>query len=191
MPYTPEYAMRVLRNIYGSYREQMWGPYGPYDAFSIKDEWFDNCYLAIDQLAMGCMVENYRSGLFWKLFMSVPEVREGLERMGVGSLPVSTGFPLAVVPLKKSEGGYAPDALDLCRLPDTGLYTLPFSTEEDGLVFFSFADDLGSVVKRLTLEGRKGENVLQFCSDGLELGRTYRLVLRAGEKNAVLPVRLN
>jgi hypothetical protein len=28
------------------------------------------------------MIENYRSGLLWKLFMSVPEVRYGLSRLG-------------------------------------------------------------------------------------------------------------
>jgi hypothetical protein len=191
MPYTPEYSMRVLRNIYDNYREQMWGPYGPYDAFSIKDGWFDNSYLAIDQLAIGCMVENYRSGLYWNLFMSVPEVREGLARMGVGRLPDTTGFPLAVVPLKKAEGGYAPDALDLCRNPDIGLYTLPFSTEEDGLVFFSFTDDSGIVKKRLTCEGRKGMNSLEFDSGALEKGKIYQLSMRAGSRNAFLPVRLN
>ena len=50
MPYTPEYSMRVLWNIYDNYKDKMWGPYGPYDAFSLKDAWFDNSYLAIDQL---------------------------------------------------------------------------------------------------------------------------------------------
>ena len=28
------------------------------------------------------MMENYRSGLLWKLFMSAPEVRRGLARLG-------------------------------------------------------------------------------------------------------------
>jgi hypothetical protein len=28
------------------------------------------------------MIENYRSGLLWKLFMSVPEIRQGLARLG-------------------------------------------------------------------------------------------------------------
>jgi len=28
------------------------------------------------------MIENHRSGLLWKLFMSIPEVREGLARLG-------------------------------------------------------------------------------------------------------------
>ncbi len=28
------------------------------------------------------MIENYRSGLLWKLFMSCPEVQEGLQKLG-------------------------------------------------------------------------------------------------------------
>jgi hypothetical protein len=28
------------------------------------------------------MIENFRTGLLWKLFMSVPEVRQGLSKLG-------------------------------------------------------------------------------------------------------------
>lgn len=28
------------------------------------------------------MIENYRTGLLWKLFMSCPEIREGLQKLG-------------------------------------------------------------------------------------------------------------
>ena len=125
MPYTPEYSMRVLWNIYDNYKDKMWGPYGPYDAFSLKDAWFDNSYLAIDQLPIVSMVENYRSGLLWSLFMNIPEVQEGLARMGVQPLPAVNGFPQVVVPLKKTESGYELDALDLRRHPDTGLIPCP------------------------------------------------------------------
>jgi hypothetical protein len=31
------------------------------------------------------MIENYRSGLLWKLFMSCPEVRQGLRKLGFSS----------------------------------------------------------------------------------------------------------
>ena len=39
-------------------------------------------YLAIDQLTIAPMIENYRTGLLWKLFMSCPEVQQGLEKLG-------------------------------------------------------------------------------------------------------------
>ena len=31
------------------------------------------------------MIENYRSGLIWRLFMSCPEMRAGLDRLGFES----------------------------------------------------------------------------------------------------------
>jgi hypothetical protein len=31
------------------------------------------------------MIENYRSGLLWKLFMADPDVRTGLKRLGFAS----------------------------------------------------------------------------------------------------------
>ena len=39
-------------------------------------------YLAIDQGPQVVMIENARSGLLWKLFMSAPEVQEGLSKLG-------------------------------------------------------------------------------------------------------------
>ena len=191
MPYTPEYSMRVLWNIYDNYREKMWGRFGPYDAFSLKDDWYDDSYLAIDQLPIVCMVENYRSGLLWSLFMSIPEVQEGLARMGVTPLSAVDGFPYVVVPLKKTEDGYVQDALDLRRHPDTGLYTLPYSCEKDGLVFFSLSDASGKVLKRFTREGRAGDNVLEFAQFMPVSAETLKLDMHVGEKTISLPIRLN
>ena len=191
MPYVPEYAMRVLWNIYDNYRDKMWGPYGPYDAFSLKDDWFDDSYLAIDQLAMACMVENYRSGLMWKLFMSVPEVKEGLARMGVRHLPLTTGFPQVVTPMVKTENGYSQGAVDMRRNPDTGLYTMPYSCEVDGLIFFDIADENGKPLKRCTALVRKGDNVLEFDRGSLELGKVLRLTMRADAKKANILIRLH
>lgn len=190
MPYTPEYSMRVLRNIYENYREKMWGPYGPYDAFSLKEDWFDNSYLAIDQLAMVGMVENYRSGLLWSLFMNIPEVQEGLARMGVYELPAANGFADAVVPLKKTESGYELDAVDLVRHPDTGLYTIPYSCEKNGMVFFTVEDASGKVLKNVTREGKKGNNILEFASFMPASEEMLRIVMRIGDLTAALPVRL-
>jgi hypothetical protein len=31
------------------------------------------------------MIENYRSGLLWDLFMGAPEVKEGLRKLGFSS----------------------------------------------------------------------------------------------------------
>jgi hypothetical protein len=53
------------------------GPYGFYDAFSETGNWCPQRYLAIDQGPAVVMMENYRSGLLWKLFMSCDEVQAG------------------------------------------------------------------------------------------------------------------
>jgi hypothetical protein len=37
------------------------------------------------------MIENYRSGLLWRLFMNAPEVRRGLMRLGFTSSTHSIG----------------------------------------------------------------------------------------------------
>jgi hypothetical protein len=42
-------------------------------------------YLAIDQGPIVVMMENYRSGLLWNLFMSCPEIKEGLKKLGFES----------------------------------------------------------------------------------------------------------
>ena len=58
------------------------GTYGFYDAFSETEDWYPQRYLAIDQGPIAVMIENYRSGLLWKLFMSHPDVQKGLEKLG-------------------------------------------------------------------------------------------------------------
>ena len=191
MPYVPEYAMRVLWNIHDNYKKKMWGKYGPYDAFSLKDKWFDNSYLAIDQLAIPCMVENYRSGLLWSLFMNIPEIRLGLGRMGVQPLAPTNGFDQVVVPLKKTELGYQPDALDLRRHPDTGLYTVPFSSENNAVVTFTLSDAAGKVLRRFTREARAGYNELTF-EKFLPAGPdSYQLIMCNGDFTEHLPIRFH
>ena len=80
-PYTPEESMAALRFFYGK-KDWLWGKYGFYDAFSLNPMWTLPRYLAIDQLTIAPMIENYRTGLLWKLFMSCPEVQQGLEKLG-------------------------------------------------------------------------------------------------------------
>jgi len=60
----------------------LWGPYGFYDAFSIHYNWFPKKYLAIDQGPVVVMIENYRTGLLWNLFMKDQDVQRGLNVLG-------------------------------------------------------------------------------------------------------------
>ncbi len=78
--YTPEESMAVMRHLYAQ-GDKLFGKYGFYDAFSDTDEWYPQRYLAIDQGPIAVMIENYRSGLLWKLFMSHPDVQRGLNNL--------------------------------------------------------------------------------------------------------------
>ena len=96
-----------------------------------------------------------------------------------------------VVPLKKTESGYELDALDLRRHPDTGLYTVPYSCEKDGMVFFTLEDASGKVVKRFTREGRNGPNLLEFPQFMPATQEKYQLIMHIGDLTAGLPIRMN
>ncbi|MFN3997939.1 glucoamylase family protein [Algoriphagus sp.] len=85
VPYTPKESMEVIKNLYYNYGEKVFGKYGFYDAMSPHHNYFPTRYLAIDQGPMVAMIENYRTGLGWKLFMGAPEVKAGLEKLGFTS----------------------------------------------------------------------------------------------------------
>ena len=80
-PYTPEYSMKALKHFYYDLGNKIWGPYGFTDAFNETKNWYADSYLAIDEGPIVAMIENYRSGLLWKLFMSCEEVQRGLQKL--------------------------------------------------------------------------------------------------------------
>jgi hypothetical protein len=82
LPYTPEQSMAAIRHFYFILGDHLWGPYGFYDAFDVTEGWRADSYIAIDQGPIICMIENYRTGLLWDLFMSAPEVQQGLDKLG-------------------------------------------------------------------------------------------------------------
>lgn len=84
-PYTPEYSMQAMRHWYETFGDKLFGEYGFYDAFSETDDWFPQRYLAIDQGPIVVMMENHRTGLLWDLFMSAPEIQQGLKKLDIES----------------------------------------------------------------------------------------------------------
>ncbi|WP_336127716.1 glucoamylase family protein [Mesoflavibacter sp. CH_XMU1422-2] len=80
-PYTPKESMQMLKNLYKNH-DSLIGKYGPYDAFSFEHNWYLPRYLAIDQGPIPVMIENHRTGLFWKLFMKNSDVQTGLKKLG-------------------------------------------------------------------------------------------------------------
>ncbi|MBL7702520.1 MAG: beta-glucosidase [Ferruginibacter sp.] len=84
-PYTPQQSMAAMKYWYSNMKDKLWGPYGFYDAFSEEHNWYLPRYLAIDQGPIVVMMENYRTGLLWKLFMSCPEIKAGLKKLNFES----------------------------------------------------------------------------------------------------------
>lgn len=80
-PYTPEYSMQALKHFYYKLGDKIWSEYGFVDAFNETKNWYASSHLAIDQGPIIVMIENYRTGLIWNLFMSCEEVKMGLKKL--------------------------------------------------------------------------------------------------------------
>ncbi len=87
-PYTPEASMAAFKHYYRDLGEEVWGIYGPRDAFDAGANWISPIYMGLNQAPIVVMVENYRSGLVWKNFMANPEIATML-----GKLAKVTGNP--------------------------------------------------------------------------------------------------
>jgi hypothetical protein len=84
-PYTPQESMAAFKHFYRDLGDRLWGIYGPRDAFNPTHNWFSPIYMGLNQAPIVVMVENYRTGLVWKLFMSNPEIPAMLTK--ITSLP--------------------------------------------------------------------------------------------------------
>jgi hypothetical protein len=84
-PYAPREAMAALRHFHQDLGDRIWGRFGFVDGFSEQQDWYADTFLAISQGPIIVMIENYRSGLLWKLFMGIPEIQSGLGTLGFRS----------------------------------------------------------------------------------------------------------
>jgi hypothetical protein len=84
-PYAPQQAMAALRHFYEDLGDRIWGRFGFVDGFSEQHDWYADTFLAVSQGPIVVMMENYRSGLLWKLFMGIPEIQAGLKKLGFRS----------------------------------------------------------------------------------------------------------
>ncbi|WP_197530282.1 glucoamylase family protein [Bythopirellula polymerisocia] len=82
MPFTPDESIAVLRHFYHDLGSKIWGVFGFHDGFSATESWYDECYMGLNQAQIVVGIENHRTGLPWKLFMSNPEVQPMLDAIG-------------------------------------------------------------------------------------------------------------
>ncbi len=81
-PYTPEESMEALKHFYRDLGDRLWGIYGFRDGFNLTENWFEDVNMGLNQAPITVMIENHRTGLIWKLFMSNPEIPRALEKIG-------------------------------------------------------------------------------------------------------------
>ena len=84
-PYLPQEAMAALRHFHDDLGEKIWGRFGFVEGFSEQYDWYADTFVGINQGVIVAMIENYRSGLLWKLFMGIPEVRAAFVKLGFRS----------------------------------------------------------------------------------------------------------
>ncbi len=156
-PYLPFAAYQAMRYWYLKKGNALFGPYGFYDAYNVSKNWYSNQYLAIDQGPIVVMMENYRSGLVWKLGESVPELWIGLKKMGITPPVYPTGFYMYMPDPKTNE-------TDLMRHPDQGRYILDFAVKGKDPVRLELVDATGKsqvILDNKTLpEGRHQQTLL-------------------------------
>jgi hypothetical protein len=92
-PYTPEESMRALEHYYRDLGARLWGIYGFRDGFNLTENWFEDVNMGLNQAPIVVMIENYRSGLIWKLFMANPEIGPALEAIGFVPDEAGDGAP--------------------------------------------------------------------------------------------------
>ena len=96
LPFIRQDALAALRHmrylqIDGRpiWRDPKQGGYGLPDAFNIDENWISDSTIGIAHGPMLLMVENARTGLIWKLFMSNEHIRAGIRRAGFQHHPNS------------------------------------------------------------------------------------------------------
>jgi hypothetical protein len=80
-PYTPEASMAAFKHYYRDLGAELWDIYGPRDAFNPGEQWVSPIYMGLNQAPIVVMIENYRSGMVWKQFMSNPEIGTMLRKL--------------------------------------------------------------------------------------------------------------
>ena len=81
--YTPAQSLLALKHWYRDLGAHTWGIYGFRDAFNEGQNWYSATNMGLNQAPQTVMIENGRTGLIWKTFMSSPEIRPMQQAVGL------------------------------------------------------------------------------------------------------------
>jgi len=77
--FTPKESLEFIEKLHSQEKRWLWGRYGFADSFNLKRKWRSPDVIGIDQGAILLGIENYRTGLIWKLFSQAPEAKRALK----------------------------------------------------------------------------------------------------------------
>ncbi|MBP3203765.1 MAG: hypothetical protein J6M31_09225 [Bacteroidales bacterium] len=168
-PYTPFYSAQVLVSL--DRIRDCQGQYGLADSFKPSERAATRNHLAIDQGPMVVMMENYRSGLIWNLFMRNARVQRALQKAGIGEPKLDDGFPYVVADSRNS-------VVDLMAHPDREKYELDCYSSMPGQAHFSVA--LGSTGETIQeFDQTVPAGVFRFSFDDTRITRGEKYLLAA------------
>jgi hypothetical protein len=129
-------------------------------------------------------MENYRSGLIWKTFMNIPEIKSALAKMNIFKPQFVTGFQYAYLEANNK-------LFDMMKHPDSGKYEIDYFVADSGNTTIDLMDEKGDTVVKslLTSQAVIGASVLSF-GDGVAEGK-YQIRLTVGSKVEKLAVWLH
>ena len=85
--YTPQASLAAIKHWYRDLGDRMWGIYGFTDSFNQQQDWYSGIYMGLNQAPQTVMIENGRTNLVWRAFMSNPEIREMQRKLGLMRVP--------------------------------------------------------------------------------------------------------
>jgi len=166
VPFTPDESIAALRHMYQEYRDDLWGPYGFRDAFNLTQNWFAPDYIGIDQGAILLMIENYRTGHVWDVFMKNEYVQTGLQAVGFETISDV-----------KEQELFHPESYTLEQNfpnPFNPVTIIRFTIPEQGNVNLAVYNLVGQrVVLLLDQVKQPGEYSVDFNADNLPSGVYY------------------
>lgn len=184
IPYTPFYCTQVLMNL-----NQNWsfmnGKYGFKTSFHPGSGKASSYYLGMEHAPQAVMIENYRSGLLWKLVMKNEHIKNGLRLAGISEPQYKEGFYLAMP--ESVTGVY-----DMMRHPDREKYEIDYFSESSGTGEVRIISDEGKLVYKFDIELNSGANVISFYKEDIIRGKMYKLRVKgvSGSQKSI-DVKLN
>lgn len=168
-PYTPFYSAQVLVAL--DRLDVCKGEYGFADSYKPSERAATRNHLAIDQGPMVVMMENYRSGLIWDLFMRNARVKRALERAGITEPVLEEGFPYVVADSRTS-------LVDLMAHPDREKYELDCYSSRAGQAHFTLS--LSATEEEIqTCDLTVPSGVFRFSFDDTRVTRGEKYIISA------------